>query len=270
MTRKEYNVNGTICHCSITGRVLISEDGRTIADNHYGQPGEILTVQNDSTGPYIINSAGNRIDVGFAVAEAWLNQYPGDGPKRAKRLDGNVMNVSADNLKWEPDLDGYTQTTSLLRRVEWMGQSVSVCKNGKVMSGALELPLEDHYYVSECDCERYLYKPFVLLGKIQLPVDDLMAVAGYVGGSPVGMKCPKVLHKDFDMENYDSGNLEWTEFSSPRYQDYIEAMITINKMKSDITNAGKIVPDKFFLPPYCPKEYFNYKASGMTWGKKKA
>ena len=266
MNKKHYSVNGEDCCCSISGGVIISQDGKTVAINDFGKPGNCLNVQTDSTGPYVINRQGARIDTGYAVAEAWNFQYPGDGPRKAVRKDGNVLNTSADNLKWVPDLDPYVPASAPLKRVEWMGRQITVFKTGKVKAGGNDLPIEDHYHDSATDCDRYLYKPFVMAGGLQLPMDDLMAAASYVGGDPTGMKCPKVLHKDFDMMNFDSSNLEWKEFSSPEYQEYIDAMIATNQEKSERTNNGKDVPDKWFLPPFCPKEYYNYKASGRFGG----
>ena len=70
------------------------------------------------------------------------------------------------------------------------------------------------------------------------------------------------------MMNFDSGNLVWAERSSPEYEDYIEAIIATCKMNSDKANAGKDVPEKWFMPPFCPKEYYNWKASGKYGGKK--
>ena len=266
--KKTFSVNGEDCYCSISTGLLISKDGKTVALNNYGKVGDILPVLQDASGPYVINKAGKRIDTGYAVAEACLFPYPGDGPKKAKRLDGNEMNTAAENLMWVPDLVPYTRSTSPVKRVDWMGRSALVTTAGKVIDGGMELPVEDHYHDTPTDCDRFLYKPFVEVGGLQLPMDDLMAAAGYVGGDPTGMKCPKVLHVDNDMMNFDSGNLVWAERSSPEYEDYIEAIIATCKMNSDKANAGKDVPEKWFLPPYCPKEYYNWKASGKYGGKK--
>lgn len=264
--KKIYSINGEDGCCSISSGVIISSDGKTVAVNNYGQVGATLPVLTDADGPYVNNRQNKRIDTGYAVAEAWNYAYPGDGPKKAERRDGNIMNTSADNLKWVPDLLPYTQNTSYLKRVEWMGRQVTVYKSGKVMAGGLDLPVEDHYHDAATDCDRFLYKPFVKAGGLQLPMDDLMAAASYVGGDPTGMWCPKVLHKDFDMMNYDACNLEWAERSCPEYEDYIDACIETMKAKSAIINAGKDVPDTWFRPPYCPKEYYNWKASGRFGG----
>ena len=263
---KIYSVNGVDCKCSISAGVIISQDGKTVAVNDYGKLGAILSILTDANGPHVINRQGKRIDTGYAVCEAWNNVYPGDGPRKVERRDGNIMNTTADNLKWVPDLVPYAQTLSPLKRVEWMGRQVTVLKNGKVMAGGEDLPVEDHYHDDATDCDRFLYKPFVKAGGLQLSVDDLMAVASYVGGDPAGMKCPKVLHIDFDMMNFNSDNLVWREFSSSDYQEYIEAMITTCKAKSDIANMGKDAPDNWFRPPFCAKEYYNYKASGRFGG----
>lgn len=267
--RKNYIINGTDCQCSTSSGLMISKDGKTVALNNFGKPGDTLTILQDASGPYVNNKAGERIDIGDAVADAWLNKYPGNGPKKVKYLDGNVMNTDADNLKWIPDLTPYTQSGVILKRVSWMGRTVTVTKTGKAMAGGVELPVEDHYHDDTFDAERYLYYPFVKVGGLQLPMDDLMAAASFIGGDPAGMTCPMVLHKDYDMMNFDSSNLEWVERSSPEYEDYINAMIATNRVKSDIANPDKDIPEKWFMPPYCPKEYFNWKASGKYGGGKK-
>ena len=267
--KKTVPLNGNDCYFSISTGLLISKDGKTVALNNYGQPGNTLTVLQDASGPYVINKSGKRIDTGYAVADACLFPYPGDGPKKAKRLDGNVMNTDADNLMWVPDLDSYAQTGAILKRVEMSERNVTVLRSGKVMEGGVELPVEDHYHDASTDCDRFTYKPFVVVGGLNLPVDDLMATAGFVGGDPSGMKCPKVLHKDHDMLNFNADNLEWAELSGKEYQDYVNDIIATCRAKSDIANAGKTVPDKWFMPPYCPKEYFNWKASGKYGGGKK-
>ena len=266
--KKSVPISGEDGYFSIGTGLIISKDGKTVALNNYGKVGDILPVLQDASGPYVINKDGKRIDTGYAVADACLFPYPGDGPKKAKRLDGNVMNTDADNLMWVPDLDSYTQSEVMLKRVEWMGRNVTVLRTGKVMDGGMVLPVEDHYHDNTTDCERFLYKPFVKVNGLNLPVDDLMAAAGFVGGDPSGMKCPKVLHKDYDMMNFDAGNLEWAELSGADYQNYVDAVIATCRMKSDNVNAGKTVPEKWFMPPYCPKEYFNWKASGKYGGKK--
>lgn len=269
MNRKVYLVNNIECHCSITGGIMISEDGKTIALNNYGKVGDELTIQNDASGPYVINRLGKRIDVGYAVAEAWLNAYPGDGPKKAERIDGNIMNCAASNLKWMPDFDAITPDTGgFLKRVNMLGQDVVVYRTGKVMLGSLELDIKDSYHDEATDCERFLFKPYASSGKTQLPMDDLMAYAGFVSGSPAGMKCPKVLHINYDVMDFNASNLVWAEFSSPDFQNYLSAVIETNLAKSAVANAGKIVPDNWFRIPFCPKEYFNYKASGMFGHKK--
>ena len=182
--KKTVPVNGNDCYFSIGTGLLISKDGKTVALNNFGKVGDILPVLQDASGPYVINKDEKRIDTGYAVADACLFPYPGDGPKKAKRLDGNVMNTDADNLMWVPDLDSYTQSEVMLKRVEWMGRNVTVLRTGKVMDGGMVLPVEDHYHDNTTDCERFLYKPFVKVNGLNLPVDDLMAAAGFVGGDP--------------------------------------------------------------------------------------
>ena len=264
---KILSIKGVDCSCSILGRVWISEDGATVAPNEYGKAGDVLPVLNDTDGPYVVPRWGIKLRIALAVNDAWNDAYPGDGPKKVVFRDGNVMNTHKENLKWEPDLcPSYTQTTSFLKKISWMGQDVTVYKTGMVMYKGNSLPLLDHYHDLPNDCERFVYKPFVLAGKLQLAMDDLMAAASFVGGNPAGMKCPKVLHIDHDMMNFDSGNLEWAEFSSPEYQDYVADMIATCQGKSAATNPGKDVPYKWFLPPFCPKEYYNYKASGRYGG----
>jgi len=265
---KILSINGVDCSCSILGRVWISEDGAVVAPNEYGKAGGPLPVMNDTDGPFVVPRFGTKLRTATAVNDAWNDAYPGDGPKKVIYRDKNVMNTHKDNLKWGPDLCPYTQTTSFLKKVSWMGQDVTVYKSGKVMYKGTELPLQDHYHDTSHDCERFAYKPFVLAGKLQLGMDDLMAAACFVGGDPTGMMCPKVLHKDHDMLNFDSGNLEWAEFSSPEYQDYISDMIYTCQGKSNEANPGKDVPPEWFRGPYCGREYYNYKASGK-YGKSK-
>lgn len=257
-------INGVDCSCSILGRVWISDDGSIVASNDYGKVGDVLPIMKDAEGPYVVPRYGTKLHTALAVNDAWNDTYPGDGPKKVAFKDGNVMNTHKDNIRWEPDLCPYTQTTSFLKKVSWMGQDVTVYKSGKVMYKGSELPLLDHYHDTSHGCERFVYKPYVLASKLQLSVDDIMAAACYVGGDPSGMMCPKVLHKDHDMLNYDSENLEWAEFSSPEYQDYIADMIATCQGKSAATNPGKDVPPEWFRGPYCGKSYYNYKAGGKN------
>lgn len=51
-------------------------------------------------------------------------------------------------------------------------------------------------------------------------MDDLMDEAGYVNGNKKQFRNPVILHKDNDWMNFDSGNLEWTDKSDPRYKEY--------------------------------------------------
>jgi hypothetical protein len=168
-----------------------------------------------------------------------------------------------------PDLSLYAQTGVPLKRVEWMGRSVTVLRTGEVKSDGITLSLEDHYHDVPTDCDRYVQKAFVVVGKLNLPVDDLMALAGFVGGDPTQMKGPKVLHKDHDMLNFKADNLVWTELSGKEYYDYIEDVIATCRINSDAANPGKQVPDKWFMHPYCPPDYSIWKGRGTKGGKGK-
>ncbi len=268
MSKKIIQINNENCQCSISSRVWVSEDGKTVAPNDFGKAGSALPVMKDADGPYVVPRFGEKVRVADAVCDAWNNMYPGDGPKKLLYRDGDVTNTCADNLKWVPDLEPYTKNTGFMKSVSWMGQSFSVYKSGKVKYKGAELPLEDHYHDKATDLDRFVYKPFVKPRTLQIPVDDLMAAAGYVGGDPTGMWAPKVIHKDHDMMNFDSDNLEWAEYSSPEFDEYKEDMIDICREKSDVANPGKVVPEEWFKGPYCPREYYNTKASGK-YGKKK-
>ncbi len=258
---KKYSINGVDCRCSISAGILISQDGKTAALNDYGNVGTIISIQTDTEGPYLLNRQGKRIDAGNAVAEAWGLKYPGDGPRKAERIDGNIMNTQLDNLKWVPELTPYTRSTAPLKRIEWMGRVVTVFKMGKVKYNGQDLPVEDHYHDPDTDCDRYVHKPFVKAAGLQLSMDDMMAAASYVGGDPAGMKCPMVLHIDFDPLNFDSSNLIWAERTSDEYMEYIEAYIDVWRENSAVANPGKAVPEFWFRPPFCPKEYQNWKAN---------
>lgn len=267
--KKVFPVGNVDCYCSVSTGLFISKDGKTVALYHYGKPGNTLTVLQDASGPYVINESGKRIDIAYAVADACLFPYVGDGPKKVKYLDGDVMNTDADNLMWLPDLSSYAQTGVPLKRVEWMGKSVTVLRTGEVKLDGNTLPIEDHYHDGPTDCDRFVQKAFVVVDKLNLPVDDLMAVAGFVGGDPTQMVGPKVLHKDHDMLNFKADNLEWTELSGKEYYDYIEDVIATCRINSAAANTGKDVPEKWFMHPYCPPDYSKWKGRGKKGGKGK-
>lgn len=267
--KKKFPVNGVDCYSSVSTGLLVSKDGKTVALNNFGKVGDILPVLQDASGPYVINKSGQRIDIGYAVADACLFPYVGDGPKKVTYLDGDVMNTDADNLMWLPDLASYVQNGVPLKRVEWMGRSVTVLRSGEVMSEGIALPLVDHFHDVPTDCERFVQNAFVVVGKLNLPVDDLMALAGFVGGDPTQMNGPRVLHKDHDMMNFKAENLEWAELSGKEYHDYIDDVIATCRIKSDAANPGKDVPEKWFMHPYCPPEYSIWKGRGKTGGGKK-
>lgn len=265
---KTYSINGVDCRCSISAGILISQDGKIAALNDYGNVGTVLSVQTDAEGPYVINREGRRIDIGYMVAEAWGLRYPGDGPRKVERMDGNIMNTQLGNLKWVPELTPYSTSTAPLKRIEWMGKTVTVFKTGNVKHKGVDLSVEDHYHDMVTDCDHFVHKPFLKVAGVQLSMDDVMAAASYVGGDPSGMTCPMVLHIDFDPLNFDSNNLLWAERTSEEYMEYIEAYIDAWRAKSALVNAGKNVPEYWFRPPFCPKEYQNWKAN-KKFGRRK-
>ena len=126
MSKKSVQINGQDCQCSISSRVWVSEDGKTVTPNDYGKAGSALPVMTDADGPYVVPRFGEKVRVAEAVCDAWNNMYPGDGPKKLLYKDGDVMNTHADNLKWEQDLTPYMQNTGFMTPVSWMGQSFNV------------------------------------------------------------------------------------------------------------------------------------------------
>ena len=158
MAKKTKQINGKDCLCSISSRVWVSEDGKTVAPNDFGKAGSALPVMTDTDGAYVVPRFGEKVRVADAVSDAWNNQYPGDGPKKVTYRDGDVMNTHADNLKWEQDLTPYSQNTSFMTPVSWMGQSFNVYKSGKVKFKGVEQQVQDHYHDKANDCERFVYK----------------------------------------------------------------------------------------------------------------
>lgn len=77
----------------------------------------------------------------------------------------------------------------------------------------------------------------------RISVDYIMRLAGYIQGDDADLQEPVILHRDLDWKNFNSDNLEWTENSDKRFQDYQTKKKSDMKLRSQEINKGKPIPD---------------------------
>ena len=192
---------------------------------------------------YIENKQYGRVYIQDLVAECFCPPKPNDGKDYVLvHKDGNLLNDHYWNLEWRERKLAYPHVQARTDEQVKLDNGIVVKKTGKVYhhgkvcqtgnaSGSSDvdmvIPIEPFV---EYDVKNRTWKN---IERKSRKMDDLMDEAGYVNGNKKQFRNPVILHKDNDWMNFDSGNLEWTDKSDPRYKDYH------NKKVDDMNALGR-------------------------------
>lgn len=166
------------------------------------------------------------------VVAGCFNPMPEDGKEyKLIHKDGNLGNCHAYNLEWKEPVSSLAGRIASVGQPQKLDNGLTVTFKGEIYEkGKKKLPVISSLY--DADTEREVaIEPQVRFQmknaygrriEKRVPVDDLMAKAGFVDGDKSSLIAPGVLHKNMDYLDFHADNLEWVEESSPQYQEYMK------------------------------------------------
>ena len=166
------------------------------------------------------------IDELIALAHRFKSKlrFKGDEGYYISHKDGNIRNYEPSSMEWKQVSD--TEQT-VAGHVYFDGYTVGkdgsiVVTNGKdTEKGQIRERWLDTDVNAVWVFENPIMVTFGVGGDIQWHnPDEYMAKAGYVAGNKSVLKDPVILHRDFNVENYNYDNLEWVEKDDARYIEY--------------------------------------------------
>ena len=142
--------------------------------------------------------------------------------------DGNLQNDHYKNLEWRLATTVYPTTTATTAGKVKLTDGLEVRKNGTIYQKGKKLTVGT--VIGNGDIDMIVpIEPFVeyerknswsRYERKRISVDKLMDIAGYVNENKKRFEHPVILHRDNDWLNFDSDNLEWTDYNDPRYKEY--------------------------------------------------
>ena len=190
-----------------------------------------LVWQTDDEGNVIVNTKDHGdLRVDELVAKCFWGNPRGEKTYLI-HLDKDKMNCSMDNLQWVTreefnkfyEDDPVINTEDGFRKVSY---GLYVSRDGKVRESKKGKLMKVYYSMPEYETAREVeIGPHVVVYKngnyypSRVHIDELVAEA-YLP-QPQG-RYMKVLHKDNDYKNCALDNLEWADWESEKYQQYME------------------------------------------------
>ena len=214
----------------------ISEDGLFVEKEFIDkQDGNKLKTYNpkikvDEKGlRYIENKSLGRVYIQDLVADCFCAPKPDDGNYYVLvHKDGNLQNDHYKNLEWRLATTVYPQTTAKTAGYVKLDYGLEVRRNGTIYQKGKKLTVGTA--IGDRDIDMIVpIEPFVeyerknswsRYERKRISVDKLMDIAGYVNENKKRFEHPVILHRDNDRLNFDSDNLEWTDYNDPRYKEY--------------------------------------------------
>ena len=200
-------------------RYRVKPDGSYIEDD-----GDALTIQNDPNGYKYADDGWDHvyIDELIALAHRFKRKldFQGSEGYYISHKDGNLENYEPSNLEWKQVSETeQTKAGHVYFYNHYVGKDGSIfvycgkdIEKGQIRERWLDDDL-DATWIFESPVmytyEKGFYHP-----------DEYMAKAGYVAGDKTALKNPVILHRDYDVGNYSSDNLEYVESDDPRYIEY--------------------------------------------------
>jgi hypothetical protein len=200
-------------------RYRVKPDGSYIEDD-----GDELTVQTDPDGYTYADDGWDHvyIDELIALAHRFKRKldFQGSEGYYISHKDGNLENYEPSNLEWKQVSETeQTKAGHVYFYNHYVGKDGSIfvycgkdIEKGQIRERWLDDDL-DATWIFESPVmytyEKGFYHP-----------DEYMAKAGYVAGDKTALTNPVILHRDLNVGNYNSDNLEYVESDDPRYIEY--------------------------------------------------
>ena len=200
-------------------RYRVKPDGSYIEDD-----GDELSIQTDPHGYKYADDGWDHvyIDELIALAHRFKRKldFQGSEGYYLSHKDGNLDNYEPSNLEWKQVSETeQTKAGHVYFYNHYVGKDGSIfvycgkdIEKGQIRERWLDDDL-DATWIFESPVmytyEKGFYHP-----------DEYMAKAGYVAGDKTALKNPVILHRDYDVGNYSSDNLEYVESDDPRYIEY--------------------------------------------------
>ena len=216
---KTLNTNGSSVKLLKYKRYRVKPDGSYIEDD-----GDELTIQTDPHGYKYADDGWDHvyIDELIALAHRFKRKldFQGSEGYYISHKDGNLENYEPSNLEWKQVSETeQTKAGHVYFYNHYVGKDGSIfvycgkdIEKGQIRERWLDDDL-DATWIFESPVmytyEKGFYHP-----------DEYMAKAGYVAGDKTALKNPVILHRDYDVGNYSSDNLEYVESDDPRYIEY--------------------------------------------------
>ena len=237
MPAKYKTINGKRCRYYKDGYVWVSEDGTEVAIKSKNGSWKYLSIKTDGNGEKYVQTDYQIIYVKKAVFICFCYC---DDPNKTQiwYKDGNPANLYYKNLiAREPRT--YHTTAATFDLIN----GLNITSGGEVYNNGIKIPISDCIGDADTDLMRCI-DPYVSNpeGRGKLWMDDLMAIAGYVGGEKYDFTNPVILHKDNDPMNFCSDNLEWVEAADPEYLEYQKRFEEWLHQRNIELNPGKPLP----------------------------
>ena len=224
----------------------VNKEGTYIEDGDGNQ----LTIQTDSDGYKFTDESYYLTYIDEAVIRGFKKKpdlSSCDGYV-VSHIDGDVSNCCLDNLEWVK-IDPSKQT----KAGHVYFDDAIVGKNGTlvIMKNGTEetAQIRERWLDEDLDLVWIHKTPKVYTfetnryGPEMHDIEEWMNQAGYIDGDQSKLNDPAILHKDYDVCNFKSENLEWCEKTDPRYVEYDKIREQRQKDMIKEYNPGRKLPD---------------------------
>lgn len=236
---KDINIKNKRCRWYRNGCCWVSDDGELAAVpvKGGGKKDIVPILLSPQKKKYIQHPWYGIIGIGAAVATCFCPPHPNDGKRwQINFKDNDSENCSYKNLEWTQYHYKTSNNPSELILIE--DQKVEVFKTGYVeKDGAIQI-IRDEVYDTDTDLWNCT-EPYIHVYREHTVMDDVMKMAGYIQGDDADLNRPVILHRDYNLKNFNSDNLEWCEVDDPRYKAYLEQKEKDKHQRRVELNPGK-------------------------------